>query len=623
MKFFARDSGSVRPARVIVLLLGVTALAPVAPDTATAQPIVGIVVEEGNGLPIAGAMIVLLDDDGNRVDRMLTNAAGRFTLEPRLPGPHYITVERIGYANLTTPRFDPASSRDLMTIEVPVEAILLRRLDVTAGRRCEVRPEEGRATAQVWEEVRKALAAEAWTREAGLYRYTLLRFERRLDRYAENVLSDVAQIAEDRDAAFSSVAIESLAEQGFVQAEGDSMTVYYAPDAEALLSDPFLDTHCFGLTDEAEGLIGLTFEPIQDRRVPDIVGVLWLDEATAELDRLAYQYVNLLQSSEIGEPGGEVYFARLPNGAWIVRQWTIRMPVLDAVTPWHTIRLGYREEGGVTDAITDARGRKVLDARSASVFGVVLDSVGNAPPATPRGLEIVGTRRMTLSDSDGSFLFNELPPGTHNLRVVAPGYSRLGIAVPETPVEAELGEVAYVRLRAPSLDDVLAYSCGAGPRPEGTASVLGRIVTASGASPAGLRVAAAWPAATGYAAAPIAAPLRPDGEAGASPVWTPGRDGHYATAETSTDERGLFLLCNVPKGSRVRLAVTRAAGAAGRAAEAPDVPLALETLFVPPDLGAVLTTLTVSTIHDNMYSALYNTEHCAARYCLAGDHRPR
>ena len=137
--------------KLFALLLGVTALAAAAPPPAAAQPVVGIVVEAGTGLPVSGAMVVLFDDDGAQVDRMLTNAAGRFTLDPPLPGPHYITVERIGYRNMTTPRFDPASSRELMTIEVPVEAILLRRLDVTAGRRCEMRPEEGRATAQVWE----------------------------------------------------------------------------------------------------------------------------------------------------------------------------------------------------------------------------------------------------------------------------------------------------------------------------------------------------------------------------------------------------------------------------------------------------------------------------------------
>lgn len=595
--------------RVVVLVLGVLAPAPaaLAPLPAAAQPVIGVVVERGTGLPVAGAMVMLFDGDGDRADRMLTNAAGRFILTPRAPGPHYLTVERIGYANLTSDRFEPASRQGLMTIEVPVEPVELRRLNVEAGRRCEVRPETGRATAQVWEEVRKALAAEAWTREAGLYRYTLLRFERRLDREAENVISDFSQLSDPRDAAFASVAIETLAERGFVQAEGDSMSVYYAPDAEALLSDPFLDTHCFGITDEAEGLIGLTFEPIQGRRIPDIVGVLWLDETTAELDRLVFQYVNLLQSNEIGEPDGEVYFARLPNGAWIVRQWRIRMPVLDAVTPWRVVRLGYREEGGITDAITDARGRTVLESRSASIFGVLVDSVGTGPPERPLGLEIVDTRQLVVTDADGSFLFSRLPPGTHRLRVISRLYSRWGIAVPETAVEAELGEVAYARMRVPSLDAVLAYSCGGGPRPEGTANLLGRILNASGAAPGGLRVEAAWPAATGYTPAPIAAPLRPDGEAAgavAGAVWTPGRDGHYTTVETSTDERGFFLLCSVPHGARVRVAVADAGVPADGAAAAD--PLALTTLFVPPGSNAVLETLTMSSEHGNMYSVLYN-----------------
>ena len=593
MTLLAPRSRRTRGLRAPRLLFLVGLLAAVAPSPATAQPVVGIVVEEGTGLPVAGAMVMLFEDGGARIDRMLTDAAGRFSLQARRPGPHYVTVERIGYTDRISDRFAPAPGQDLMVIQVPVEPVQLRRLAVAAGPRCEVRPEEGRVTAQVWEEVRKALAAEAWTREAGLYRYTLLRFERTLDRDAENVVSDLSQVSDDRDAAFASVAIETLAERGFVQAEGDTATVYYAPDAEALLSDPFLDTHCFGVTDEAEGMIGLTFEPIQGRQVPDIVGVLWLDEATAELDRLVYRYVNLLRSREIGEPGGEVYFARLPNGAWIVRQWRIRMPMLDVVRR-RIRRSGYREEGGVTDAITDARGRTVLDARSASVFGVLIDSVGTGPPEAPTGLEIAGTSRLTVTDSDGSFLFSGLPPGTQSVRVLSPRFARWGIAVPETAVEAELGEVAYVRLRVPSMDDVLAHSCGGAPRPEGTADVMGRIVAASGAAPGGLRVEAAWPAATGYTPAPSAAPLRRDGEAG--PAWERGRDGHYATVRTATDERGLFLLCDVPHGSRLRVTVAGPAdgGASGAA------PLRVTTLFVPPGRGAVAETLVVSTGHDTL-----------------------
>ena len=50
------------------------------------------------------------------------------------------------------------------------------------------------------------------------------------------------------------------------------------------------------------------FEPVPERWAPEIVGVLWLDAETAELDWLEFGYVNLLRTREIGEPGGEVTF---------------------------------------------------------------------------------------------------------------------------------------------------------------------------------------------------------------------------------------------------------------------------------------------------------------------------
>ena len=162
-----------------------TLLIGLAPLRAAAQPVVGVVVEEGTGVPVSGAMVILFDESGDQVDRMLTNAAGQFALEARTPGTHYVTVERIGYANVTTARFTAGSDEVVLAIDAPIEPVALIGLDVEAGRRCEVRPEEGRVTARVWEEVRKALAAEAWTREASLYTYTLERFERTLDRDAD------------------------------------------------------------------------------------------------------------------------------------------------------------------------------------------------------------------------------------------------------------------------------------------------------------------------------------------------------------------------------------------------------------------------------------------------------
>ena len=181
--------------RTACLILLATALVPL--RSSAAQPVAGVVVEEGTGTPILGAMVILFDSTGTKAARALSNAAGRFLVQARDPGPHYITVERIGYAGWTTDPFEPEEIGELLTIQVPVQAIPLEGLDVSGERRCEVRPEEGQATARVWDEVRKALAAEEYTREASLYRYTLLRHKRELDRNARKTIGEETTVWEN------------------------------------------------------------------------------------------------------------------------------------------------------------------------------------------------------------------------------------------------------------------------------------------------------------------------------------------------------------------------------------------------------------------------------------------
>lgn len=573
------------PMRIVSLILLLMALVPL---RGTAQPVAGAVVEAGTGTPVPGAMVLLFDSTGTRVARTLTNAIGKFLFLASGPGLHYITVERIGYADWTTDPFVPGELDDLLTIRVPVRAIALEGLDVSAGRRCEVRPEEGKATARVWEEVRKALAAEEYTREVSLYRYTLALYDRRLDRNARKVVEQATTFLEDRPAAFRSFPIEYLLTRGFVQSVEDS-TIYYAPDAGALLSDAFLDTHCFGLREGAEGdagRIGLVFRPLKDRKVPEIGGVLWVNAQTSELERLEFAYLNLLRSPQLGEPGGEVAFTRLPDGAWIVREWRLRMPQLERrVLLWRT---GYREEGGVTWAITDSRGRTILHAESASISGVVTDSLGTGPPAETILVEVVGTGRQTVPREDGSFLLTGLSAGRHVLRVQRPLLANWGMASPsEVAAEGRLGHVAHVRLRTPSVADALAAPCGGAPRPEGTAAFLGRIVTVEGPPAADMTVAVRWLRGSGYTPAPIAAPFGPEGTPDGT--WTFGRDGLFATAATTTDWRGLFLLCDVPAGSHLRVSVRGPPGGD---------PVLVETSFVPPGVPAVVESLVVPQTGD-------------------------
>lgn len=567
-----------RPAKPAIRRIArlIPLLAVVLPLRAAAQPVIGAVVEEGTGTPVTGAMVILYDSTGTQVDRVLSNTVGRFLVLAENAGPHYITVERIGYANWTTDPFNPGTG-ELLTIQVPVQAIPLAGLDVSSGRRCEVRPEEGMATARVWEEVRKALAAEEYTRQASLYSYTLVRFERTLDRDAKEVLHEDTATADSLMAAFQSLPAEFLVDHGFVQAE-DSTTAYFAPDAGALISDPFLDSHCFGLREGEDGRIGLIFRPLEGRVVPDIGGVLWVNAATSELERLEFVYLNLVRSREVGEPGGEVAFTRLPDGAWIVREWRIRMPHLAEARGGRIWRSAYREEGGVTWAITDLYGRTILHAEAATISGVVTGAPENGPPPEPVVVELVGTSQRAVTEEDGSFLMSGLEEGRHALRVQHPLLARWGIAPPDEVVaDGRLGEVAHVRLRTPSIPDALATSCGGASPPEGTASFLGRIATAEGVPVADMRVGVRWLRASGYSVAPLAAPRGPDGTL--DPVWKVGHDGAFGTATTTTDRRGLFMLCHVPSGSRLRVTVRGPAS---------DAPVFRETLFVPPGVPAVV-----------------------------------
>jgi hypothetical protein len=87
---------------------------------AAAQTVRGIVAEDGTGTPLAGAMVVLFDFDGEAVDRAPTDAAGGFTTQAGHPGRYHVRVDRIGYASLTTDPFDVPVRATFRRIEVPM-----------------------------------------------------------------------------------------------------------------------------------------------------------------------------------------------------------------------------------------------------------------------------------------------------------------------------------------------------------------------------------------------------------------------------------------------------------------------------------------------------------------------
>lgn len=178
----------------------------------------------------------------------------------------------------------------------------------------------------------------------------MLRIKRQLDKDGRRVES------EDRTRAhtlapspYVARPADSLVASGFARFSAEA-SMFWAPDAEVLLADSFLDTHCFRVRGEgaqATGLVGLDFEPVPGRDVPEINGTMWLDAGTAQLRWLDFQYVNLGVPPWLmdAEPGGRVEFRALPNGTWIVTSWHIRMFTAGETTHPLTGRLAASLDG--------------------------------------------------------------------------------------------------------------------------------------------------------------------------------------------------------------------------------------------------------------------------------------
>lgn len=164
--------------------------------------------------------------------------------------------------------------------------------------------------------------------------------------------------------------------------------MYDAPSAEALLSDAFLQTHCFGVVKpprEHPDWIGIAFAP-RGRRdsLVDVTGVVWLDRSTAELRRLEFEYTNM--PHEVYEMcdddprkdvvdrlcqrfiekglnkfgiGGDVDYRRLASGEWLTVRWTLRTPSNDmAFRPGpRKIRYGNRNAESCTGPVKPIPGR--------------------------------------------------------------------------------------------------------------------------------------------------------------------------------------------------------------------------------------------------------------------------
>lgn len=564
---------SPSPPHVLWLLLCITFGMS---SPAAAQTVLVRVLHAETGQPLVGALVAVESEAALAVGRTLTDEQGRALFFHFGLGMHRARAEMIGMATAQTDLFDALPSGRLeLELRLAPRPIELPGLGVETGERCRSPREEGLLTARIWDEARKALTAASLADEQGLYRYQTMLYEQDLDRDSRVV----ARSRESRREAnmrtpFHSRPASELMERGFVERSG-MVDIYLAPDADVLLSDLFLDEHCFrvrlGESGETQGFVGLAFEPAPGRRdLPDIAGTMWLDSESAELQWLEYRYVNIDPELRLDEVGGRVEFRRMPDGGWIVPKWWIRMPRVSLQQELRgyarrTYVAGFTEAGGVVLDV-QGPGRILGHDVTGAVEGVVQDSLGSPQPGV--SVELLGTERAVVTDSAGAFRFSSVIEGVYEVRVADPVLEQLGLPATEVTRAVINGEVTVVEVAMPSARSVLAESCVSTPRrPEwqqlareypATGIVFGWIHDEGSNEPlAGATVRVLTPTVDFVPGAPARSAAAPSVTLGGVDL---GRNEAVIVQgsvglQTQTDERGFYRFCKLPEGHRLLMSV--------------------------------------------------------------------
>ena len=371
------------------------------PVLVAAQSVRGQLTDSLTRASIPDAFVTLIDDQGAERARAITNAAGEFLLTAPAPGSYRLRSKRIGFRPYVSGPLT-LQGTDVVSFQVMVHPIpvALASVVVEGERQCDL--VGGASVAALWDEIHEALAAVAWTSRLPNYWYDLAHFQRELTASGRRKGADSTW----RDAGYRLVPVKSappeeLEAQGFVISAGEGAGwIYRGPDADVLVSTPFLRTHCFETKqgrDETDHLVGLAFTPAKGRTLSDIAGTLWIDRKTAELRFVDYTYTRLPEDLVAPKAGGRIEFLRLPSGTWIVHNWAIRMPL--AVLKQRPMAMGtapevvgFIETGGNAVEIKTRGGAVVYrsDSLAAALASVAATSASVMAAATDPAPQPVG-----------------------------------------------------------------------------------------------------------------------------------------------------------------------------------------------------------------------------------------
>jgi hypothetical protein len=439
-----------------------------------AQIVRGTVADRTTGQPASGVVTLeRLTADSAIVESrsVLTGSDGSFSVRAGSPGLARLYVRRIGAIPFRSEILSLADG-EVVVVAVQLERVpppgartgsTLGRVFVRRGTPCRSN-DNGEYIATLWDDARTALMATEIAAKENKATRRVVRYIRELDSPSLKVFAESLHAFDGTDgeagAFFRSRSGEQLSRDGYWYEDRDRAVWFFGPDASALLSEAFVQDHCFRLgaaSDNSDGLIRLAFEPIPARTreysPTEIAGIVKFDSATSELRQLEFDWVKLHADTSL--VGGELHFAYDSGGFWYVSSWRLRMPreVLLVSGQGVARRQTLLEEGGI-----------VLDDLPVSGFvpgtitGIVRDSKGKGlSEATVR---VIGAEVRTRTDMQGRYSLTGVPPGLQFVVVDHESYQDFGIRVGQQRALITEGVSRELTFAAPSREVIATALCG-------------------------------------------------------------------------------------------------------------------------------------------------------------------
>jgi hypothetical protein len=122
-------------------------------------------------------------------------------------------------------------------------------------------------------------------------------------------------------------------------------------------------------------------------------------------------------------------------------------------------------------------------AQYAVIEGVASDSLHN-DVLRDALLTVRGTSRSAITDAQGRFRIDSIPPGTWEVEMSHATLDTIGVGVRTPPLQLTAGKTSQLIVSVPSMQTVVAARCTPGERAIGPAAVLGTVQFAESENPA-------------------------------------------------------------------------------------------------------------------------------------------